>query len=94
MNEEIRELLKRRDPDSIKRVNEILAKEREEVSKREIIKPIIEDIIHTIEKELDNSIYPDTYICEDGSTIHADTCDIESWFGAYQNILRRKYIGE
>ena len=54
-------------------------------------KEVVEDIISTIEKELDNFTYPDTYNCEDGTIINTDTDNINDWFNKYKEVLRRKY---
>lgn len=51
---------------------------------------VVEEIIETIEKELNNSnsLY---YNCEDNSYIETSVGFIKQWFNKYKEVLRRKY---
>ena len=52
---------------------------------------LIEEIIETIEKELDNTPYGSEYHCEDGTIIITDVGYVLGWFREYKDVLRRKY---
>lgn len=54
------------------------------------IKALVEDIIKTIEEELNqsNQLY---YRCKDGSEITTDVGYVEDWFNKYKDVLRERY---
>lgn len=54
------------------------------------IKALVEDIIKTIEDELNqsNELY---YRCKDGSEITTDVGYVEDWFNEYKDVLRERY---
>lgn len=54
------------------------------------IRALVEDIIKTIEEELNqsNQLY---YRCKDGSEITTDVGYVEDWFNKYKDVLRERY---
>lgn len=54
------------------------------------IKALVEDIIKTIEEELNqsNQLY---YRCKNGSEITTDVGYVEDWFNKYKDVLRERY---
>ena len=53
----------------------------------------IEDMLETINKELDQSTTA-RYMCLDGTVIHTDTGYIADWLNTYADVLRKRYINE
>ena len=54
------------------------------------IKALVEDIIKTIEEELNQSNQLN-YRCKDGSEITTDVGYVEDWFNEYKDVLRERY---
>ena len=54
------------------------------------IKALVEDIIKTIEEELNQS-NQSYYRCKDGSEITTDVGYVEEWFNEYKDVLRERY---
>lgn len=59
-----------------------------------IVKEVVEEIIGTIEREIDKSPNNADYICEDGTIIGTDVGYVYEWFEEYKDILRKKYCPE
>lgn len=72
-----------------KRITEMI-KEIQEV-KAFPASEIVEEIIGTIEKEIDESPNTSRYICEDGTNISTDVDYVYDWFEKYKDVLRKKY---
>lgn len=60
---------------------------------KQIKSEVVEEIIGTIERELDKATNNGDYICEDGTTIETDVGYVYEWFDEYKEILRKKYCG-
>ena len=58
---------------------------------RKPAEPIVEEIIGTIERELDKATTNADYICEDGTIIGTDVGYVYEWIEEYKDVLRRKY---
>lgn len=60
------------------------------MNKNDIIRDAMEELITTIEKELNQSLST-IYKCEDNSVISTDVGYVEEWFNEYKYIIREKY---
>lgn len=56
-----------------------------------IIKKVVEEIITTIENEIEESTSSTIYKCNGGSFINTDVGFVNEWFEEYKYILQDKY---
>lgn len=54
-------------------------------------KEVVEEIIKTIEEELNQTPTELYYVCKDGSKISTDVGFVEGWFDEYKHVLRERY---
>lgn len=60
------------------------------MNKNDIIRDAMEELITTIEKELNQSLST-IYKCEDNSVISTDAGYVEEWFNEYKYVIRERY---
>lgn len=60
------------------------------MNKNDIIRDAMEELITTIEKELNQSLSA-IYKCEDNSVISTDVGYVEEWFNEYKYVIRERY---
>lgn len=65
-------------------------KKIEEETKQDARKELVEEIISTIDREIDNSLSA-IYKCDDGTEISTDVGYVYDWFKEYKEKLREKH---